>query len=159
MSIFDKLFGSNVKNKELRLEDVVDKTADTGFVFLDMNNDLAECSFDWRNVSPKLLMAYGYARRTIAGALLIQGGIDKDTYTSTESVFRGIQAKTIHTVEFQEEAARDAEAFMATYDPRIDRLVIGRVVGLAKAFKPFSALVSLNDSQLFSALVHKDTDD
>jgi hypothetical protein len=159
MSIFDKFFASRDKNKELRLEDIVDKTSDTGFVFLDMNNDLAQCSFDWRQASPKLLMAYGYARRTIAGALLIQGGVDKDTYTHTESVFKGIQANTIHTVEFQEQAARDAEAFMATYDPRIDRVVTGRAVGLAKAFKPSSAIVSLNDSSLFSALLHQDTSD
>lgn len=157
MGIFDKFFASTAKKRELRLEDVVGKTSDTGYVFLDMNNDLAQCSFNWHQASPQLLMAYGYARRTIASSLLIQGGVDKETYTHTASLFRDIQSQTIHTVEFQEQAARDAEAFMATYDPRIDRVVTGRVVGLAKAFEPFSALVPLDDSRLFSALLHQDS--
>lgn len=155
---FDNLFAPTDK-KELRLEDIVDKTSDTGYVFLDMNNDLAQCSFNWPQASPQLLMAYGYARRTIASSLLIQGVVDKDTYTHTASLFRDIQAKTIHTVEFQEQAARDAETFMATYDPRIDRVVTGAIVGLAKEFKPFSALVPLDDSRLFSALLHQNNPD
>lgn len=159
MSIFDKFFASKAKRRDLLLEDVVDKTADTGYVFLDMNNDLANCPFNWLQASPELLMAYGYTRRTIASALLIQGGVDKETYTQTASLFRDIQVQTIHTVEFQEQAARDAEAFMATYDPRIDRDVIGRVVGLAKAFKPFSAVAPLDDSRLFSALRNQENSD
>lgn len=154
MSIFDKLSILKSKKNEVRLEGLVDKNSDTGYVFLDMNNDLAQCEFDWRRASPQLLMAYGYARRTIAGSLLIQGVANKDTYNHTASLFKDIQPQTIHTVEFQEQAAREAEAFMATYDSRIDRVVTGRIVGLANAFKPFAALVPMDDRRFFAALLH-----
>lgn len=156
MSIFDKFFGSRSKKKDPRLEDVVEKQSNTGYVFLDMNNDLAQCSYNWPQASPQLLMAYGYARRTIASSLLIQGVANKDTYAHTASLFRDIQVQTDHTVDFQEQAARAAESFMATYDSRIDRLVVGKIVSLAKAFKPFAALVPLDDSTLFSALLQQD---
>jgi hypothetical protein len=159
MSIYDKFFSLADKKKKPRLENTVEKISDTGYVFLDMNNDLAQCSFNWLQAPPQILMAYGYARRAIASALLIQGGVDKDTYTHTAAVFRDIQVRTMHTVEFQEQAASDAEAFMATYDSRIDRIVHGRVVGLAKAFKPFAAPAPMDDSLLFAALLLQDSAD
>ena len=139
-----------------RLEDTVAKQSDRGYVFLDMNEDLARSGYEWQKAPPYLLMAYGYARRTIAAALLIQGIADKDNYNHTVSLFKGIQLQTVHTVEFQEKAARAAEVFMATYDPRINRNVIGLIVGLANAFKPFAALAPMEDWRMFSSLISQE---
>ena len=81
---------------------------------------------------------------------------DKDNYNHTVSLFKGIQLQTVHAVEFQEEAARAAEVFMATYDPRINRKVIGLIVGLANAFKPFAALAPMEDWRMFSSLISQE---
>ena len=153
MSILNKFFGTQKSKKDLRLEDIVERQSNTGYVFLDMNEDLAHCQYKWLDAHPDLFMAYGYARRTITSSLLIQGIENKDAYNHTVSLFKGIQLQTDHTVMFQEQAAHAAEIFMATYDTRINRVVIGKIVGLAKAFKPFAALAPMEDRRMFSALV------
>lgn len=142
-----------MQHHALRLEEIVERKSETGYVFLDMNEDLAHCRYNWLEAPPDIFMAYGYARRAIAGALLIQGISNKDTWNHTVSLFKSIQLRTIHTVDFQEKAADAADLFMATYDPRINGTVTGQIVGLAKAFKPFAALAPMEDWRMFSAFV------
>ena len=143
--------------KHPHLEDIVNRKSNSGYIFYDMDKDLASSAYNWQNATPELLMAYGYARRTISGALLIQGVGDKDNYQQTVSLFKSIQIQTGHTVEFQKEAAHAAETFMATYDPRINKEVIGSIVGLANAFKPFSALVRMEDHIFLSSLISRES--
>jgi hypothetical protein len=135
------------------LEEIVERNSESGYVFLDMNEDLAHCRYNWLEAPPDIFMAYGYARRTIAGALLIQGVANKDTWNDTVSLFKSIQLQTNHTVNFQEDAAHAADIFMASYDPRINRTVTGLIVGLANVFKPFAAAAPMEDWRMFSSLV------
>ena len=141
----------------LQLEVIVSKQSNSGYIFYDMDKDLASSTYNWKSAAPDLLMAYGYARRAISGALLIQGIVDKNNYQHTVSLFKSIQVQTVHTIEFQREAAHAADAFMATYDPRITKEVTSLIVTLANAFKPFSALVRLEDELLFSSFPSQET--
>lgn len=141
----------------LQLEVIVSKQSNSGYIFYDMDKDLASSTFNWESAAPDLLMAYGYARRAISGALLIQGIGDKNNYQHTVSLFKSIQVQTVHTIEFQREAAHAADAFMATYDPRITKEVTSLIVTLANAFNPFSALVRLEDELLFSSFPSQET--
>ena len=125
-------------DNELRLIDVVKKISNLHEgIFANINNDLGEY-FTQGNVSrssPIVLMAYAYARRTAAAGLFVQGVFDRGTYKIASSTFTAMQLHTGHTVEFQEEAARQAEELLGSYDSRLDKLTIGLITTMVEQYK------------------------
>ncbi len=125
-------------DNELRLIDVVKKISNLHEgIFANINNDLGEY-FTQGNVSrnsPIVLMAYAYARRTAAAGLFVQGVFDRGTYKIASSTFTAMQLHTGHTVEFQEEAARQAEELLGSYDSRLDKLTIGHITTMVEQYK------------------------
>lgn len=125
-------------DNELRLIDVVKKISNLHEgVFANINNNLGE-HFSQGNVSrssPIILMAYAYARRTAAAGLFLQGVFDRGTYKIASSTFTAMQLHTGHTVEFQEEAGRQAEELLVSYDSRLDKLTSGLITMMVEQYK------------------------
>jgi hypothetical protein len=69
-------------------------------------------------------MAYAYARRTVAAGLFLQGVFSREHYAQASKMFKVYQMNTGHSVEFQEEASRQAEELLSSYDPRLDKQAI-----------------------------------
>ncbi len=100
-------------------------------------------------------MAYGYARRTAAAALYIQGLVDKGLYEHVKGVFIGLQIKAKDMVEkifstpdsktfieFQDQAAAESVKFMAVYNQTITMLTVRAIVGIAEGVEiPSGTLV------------------
>lgn len=123
-------------DSELRLIDVIEKTNNLlEGVFANINNDLGE-HFSTQNKvsssSPMILMAYAYARRTAAAGLFLQGVFDRETYAIASNTFKAMQLQTGHTVEFQEEAARQANELLSSYDSRLDKQTIGTITTIVE---------------------------
>lgn len=100
-------------------------------IFANINNDLNE-SISFFQHQPLILMAYAYARRTVAAGLFLQGVFNREHYSQASQVFRAIQLQTGHTVEFQEEAARQANELLSSYDLRIDKQIVSFITMLVE---------------------------
>jgi TPR repeat protein len=79
-----------------------------------------------------MVMAYGYARRTTAAGLFLQGVFSKKDYIHSEDVFRGLQLQTGHTMKFQEDAFAQALNYIQSYDSRLTRELITKIVLTAR---------------------------
>lgn len=110
----------------MKLVDLVKKEYDQPEgIFANINNDLNESATNYLDkYSPLALMAYAYARRTAAEGLLLQGVFTREDYNYVSKMFQKMQLQTGHTVEFQEEAAKQALEFLKSYDKRIDKKVM-----------------------------------
>jgi hypothetical protein len=137
---------------EKALCDFVEKKNDTGYIFININNDLGDAvengADDW---SPLMLMAYGYARRTAVAALYIQGIVEKDVYDYVKTFFKSIQVKTEDTVEFQEEAYAESVKFMTGYSQGISSLLVKKIVLIAEEYEISSG--TLSDAELFKNVI------
>ncbi|EPC01898.1 hypothetical protein L861_19800 [Litchfieldella anticariensis FP35 = DSM 16096] len=131
---------------------VVTKQYDTGYIFVDIMNDLAVSADDIMASKPGVQMAYGYARRCAAAALYLQGLSDKESLEHAMAMFKGLQAMTGHTVEFQEDAYTDALSFMQTYSHQIARKMTRVLVMMAMQSEPPDE--ELNDAELFDLVIH-----
>lgn len=99
------------------LKGTVPRNFNTGYIFADINNDLG----DWSKTAqfhPHLdQMAYAYARRIAVQALYAQGLVDLNLVNHVHGIFKGLQAMTNQTVEFQEDALAEANRLIIEYHP------------------------------------------
>lgn len=139
-------------HKKKALCDFVEKTNDTGYIFININNDLGDAvengADDW---PPLMLMAYGYARRAAVAALYIQGLVEKDLYEHVKATFKGLQIKTGHTVEFQEEAFAESVKFMAEYNQVITSFSVKKMSQIAEEYEIPAG--TLSDAELFENII------
>lgn len=116
------------QNKLSTLKDIVVKKNNLSEgIFADINNDLNETftNLEYRieklSYQEKLnYMAYAYARRTAAAGLVLQGVFDLKDFKHAQKFFESIQIQTIHTKEFQENAANYANKYILSYDNRLN---------------------------------------
>ncbi|MGM0913865.1 MAG: hypothetical protein ACQEXC_08395 [Pseudomonadota bacterium] len=139
------------KKGEKNLSGVVEKVNDTGYVFVDINNDLGEAAEEIMSSSPMIQMAYGYARRTAVAALYVQGLVNKETYDHVISIFKSLQIKTGHSVEFQESAFAEAAEYMIGYHHLITSFMAKMIVSVAENYEIPSG--QLDDAQLFKEVL------
>ncbi len=114
-------------SSDLRLIQVVRRTSnlDCG-IFGNISDDLGKSVTNAH--SPMVNMAYGYARRTAAAALYLQGVFTYEQYLYVCGIFLGLQHSTGHSVEFQEEAYSQAVELMQSYDARLTRDILQWIV-------------------------------
>lgn len=144
-------FWKKNKKGDSKLSDIVKKVNDTGYVFIDINNDLGEAAEEILSSTPMVQMAYGYARRTAVAALYIQGLVDKQTYDHVISIFKSLQIETGHTVEFQESAFADAAEFMLEYHHLINTFMVKMIVHVVENYDVPSGQIT--DPQLFEVVL------
>jgi hypothetical protein len=75
-----------------------------------------------------LMMAYAYARRSVSCALVAQGIWGWAELAHQVKLFKNFQFKTIQTKDFQESANDQAEDFINSYDERLLRSVVSKIV-------------------------------
>ena len=130
----------NNYSNEPRLIDVVEKIEDNGHgAFLDINNDLGRFVEKYPDCNDMHKMAYGYARRTAVAGMVLQGIMKQADYDYVYKVFTAIQQTTVHTVEFQEEAAKQAYELIASYTSLFNKealMMIGSVVHQGNPLTP-----------------------
>lgn len=147
---FRKLFKPKVRS-ERKLGDIVVRSNQTGYLFVDIMNDLGESAEDIMNDSNLIQMAYAYARRSAAIALYLQGLIDQDIFDHNLSFFKAVQAKTEHSVEFQEESFSESIEYMQTYSPIITRMLIKKMAVIVSEYNTPNE--QLTDSDLIQAVM------
>jgi hypothetical protein len=130
----NKLFRPKIKN-EINLYNIVKRTNKTGYMYADIINDLGESAEEIMKNSKLIQMTYAYARRSAATALYLQGLIDEDVYDHNLSFFKAVQAKTDHSVKFQEKSFSDSVTYMQTYNPVITRMLVKQMAIIAKKFE------------------------
>jgi hypothetical protein len=113
------------------LTDLVPRRHNTGFVFVDVMNDLGFAADDIGRSSKEALMAYGYARRTAAAALYVQGLIDEENFDHAVSIFKSLQVQTEHSIEFQEAASKASIEYLKHYSIAIDRMFVTKLLDIA----------------------------
>jgi hypothetical protein len=133
------------QSSEPKLEDIAKKVFHTGCIFDEINGDLGAAADEITKSSKRIFMAYGYARRSAAAALYIQGHFDKDAYDHVLNIFKAIQSDTEHSIEFQEQAFADAIAYMQTYHPIIDSIFIKTMITIAQDYEVSSGYLDDND--------------
>lgn len=113
-------------NDEMRLIDIVEKknNLDDG-IFANINNDLNESITQDHNIM--ILMAYGYARRTAAAGLYLQGVFNRENYMQASKIFKSLQLQTGQSVEFQEEAASQSIELLSSYSSRLTKIMINKI--------------------------------
>lgn len=123
------------QSSEPKLEDIAKKVFHTGYIFDEINGDLGAVADEIAKSSKRIFMAYGYARRSAAAALYIQGHFDKEAYDYVHSIFKSIQLSTEHSIEFQEQASADAIAYIQTYHPIINNIFINTMISIAQDYE------------------------
>lgn len=114
-------------NSTKRLIDFVKKTNNLSEgIFANMNNDLNDSITQDNDIM--ILMAYGYARRTAAAGLFLQGVFNKENYLQASNTFKALQLQTGQSVEFQEEAASQSAELLCSYSPRLTKNNINKIV-------------------------------
>ncbi len=116
---------------EIRLIDVVQKrnNLDDG-VFANINNDLNESIT--RDNDVMIRMAYGYARRTAAAGLFLQGVFSRENYMQASNIFKSLQLQTGQSVEFQEEAASQSNELLLSYSQRLTKNMISKITSVVE---------------------------
>lgn len=148
-----RFFRKATRPNRPRLHDVVERTSQTGYVFLDINNDLGKSCEEIMNGSKGVQMAYAYARRAAVSALYLQGVAPRDAYGHVQAFFKSIQLETDQTVEFQKDAFTDAVHFMETYSHVITSMLLKKIKSLADDYEPEAGQV--NDADFFKAVLDK----
>ncbi len=138
----DSLLKNNLDNEvngASRLEKYIEKKYNLvegvlGNISNDLNDGMAELKISLEHASyeKKLIkMAYAYARRTAAAGLFLQGVFSRQDYQHAQKIFQSIQIQTIHTVDFQEDAADIAAKFLLSYDCRLTKELSSILIMLA----------------------------
>jgi len=137
-------------NKSLKLLDIVSKNNNLPEgIFSNINNDLNNSITMDHDIM--ILMAYGYARRTVAAALFLQGVFDRENYMQASNVFKSLQLKTGQSIEFQESASEQSSELLLSYDNRINKEFIAKTTGIVELNQAKSAYennVLYNDEQI-----------
>lgn len=134
-----------------KLLSVVRKTMDTGFVFWNISDDLGHSSKEIMSSTPLVRMSYGYARRSAAAALYVQGLFDKASYDHAVAMFKALQSQTGQTVDFQEVAAADASEFLKSYHYLISSFFEKKAIQIANEYE--IPKHRLSDAELFAQVV------
>lgn len=124
--IKDKPFcgDSYMNNGEKRLIHVVRRISNLECgTFGNISDDLGYIE-DLENQPPMIKMAYAYARRTVAAGLFYQGWFHYDAFRHVCTVFYGLQLTTGQSVQFQEDAAKQAEELLLSCDRRFNNRFI-----------------------------------
>lgn len=130
-------------NPDLKLSTLVSRNHETGYVFVDINNDLGDAAEVIMASSELIKMAYGYARRACAFAMYAQGLIDQALLDHVQMIFKGLQLKTGQSKEFQEAAYDEAIAFMQSYHWQLNRFSILAIRNIAENYdRPESGPIS-----------------
>ncbi|MGG6261764.1 hypothetical protein ACQ259_16850 [Stutzerimonas stutzeri] len=145
------IFRRKKKNTTRQLADVVERQHDTGYIFVDITNDLGAAAETIMASSKQTIMAYGYARRAAAAALYIQGVIEEEMFDHVVSIFKSLQIQTEHSVEFQEAAAADAVSYMRGYSSIVSKFMVARLMDIAMNYEIPSGQMS--DQQLFASVL------
>jgi hypothetical protein len=145
------MFFKKATSSEPRLLEVVRKTMDTGFVFWNISDDLGHSAKEIMSSTPLVKMSYGYARRSAAAALYIQGLFDKANYEHAVAMFKGLQSQTGQTVEFQEAAATDASDFLKSYHYLISSFFEKKAIQIANDYD--IPKIRIGDADLFARVV------
>ena len=125
-------------NEKVRLIDVVKKNNNLPEgIFSNINNDLNDSITADHDIM--ILMAYGYARRVAAAAIYLQGTFNREHYNQASTVFKSLQFRTGQSIEFQEEAAKQAEELLTSYNSRIDKEFMAMVTNLVETNQVISA--------------------
>lgn len=141
---------------EVKLQDVVKKVANTGYVFVNINNDLGTAANDIQASTPMVSMTYAYARRAAMAALYVQGIQNNEDYDHVMSMFKGIQQIVAredpsgHSVEFQERAFALSIEFMQSYSFLITAQFVKKVAAIINDYDLSEDLIS--DAELFAAV-------
>jgi vacuolar-type H+-ATPase subunit F/Vma7 len=139
MGFFSNIFGKKISipstkssSDSLRIIHVIKKTNHLPEgIFANINNDLNECIRD--SYFPILIkMAYAYARRTAAAGLFLQGVFNRENYNQASAIFKGMQIQTEQTVEFQEDAAKQASELLESYDKRLNKQAIVAITSMVE---------------------------
>ena len=126
-----KLGKYSAVNEEMKLIDIIQQTnnLDDG-VFANINNDLNESITQDNDVM--ILMAYGYARRTVAAGLYLQGVFNRENYMQASKIFKSLQLQTGQSVEFQEEAASQSIELLLSYSSRLTKEMINKITSVVE---------------------------
>lgn len=125
-------------NENTRLIDIIKKNNNLSEgIFSNINNDLNDSITMDHDIM--ILMAYGYARRTVAAGLFLQGIFNRENYEQASNIFKSLQLKTGQSVEFQEEASIQASELLFSYDKRIDKDFIAKTTGIVELNQAMSA--------------------
>ena len=136
--------------REATLLSVVRKTMDTGFVFWNISDDLGHSCKEIMSSTSLVKMSYGYARRSAAAALYVQGLVDKASYEHVVAMFKALQSQTGQTVEFQEAAAADASEFLRSYHYLISSFFEKKTIQIANEYEIPKR--RLTDAELFGGV-------
>lgn len=129
----------------------VRKTTDTGFIFWNINDDLGRSAREIMDSTPLVKMSYGYARRSAAAALYVQGLFDRASYEHAVAIFKALQSQTGHTVEFQQTAAADASEFLKSYHYAVTGFFASKVIQIANEYEISNR--RLSDAELVSSVI------
>lgn len=121
-----------------RLINIVKKSNDLDDgIFANINNDLNESITEKHNVM--ILMSYGYARRLAAAGLCLQGVFSLEDYSQAKNIFHSLQIQTGQTVEFQEEAFSQALELLESYDLRLTKIFVSKIIGTVESKETINA--------------------
>ncbi len=148
-NIFRK--AKEVESIRPKLIDIVPKTHNTGYVFLDINNDVGDVCEVIMGGANDIRMAYGYARRIAFAACHLQGIAEKGGYEHVCTVFKAIQLQTNHSVEFQEQAFSDAIEFIKSYIPLFTSILAKNLCLLAQDYEHSQG--RLSDGELIKSVL------
>lgn len=142
------------KNQEpsQKLSELALRNHRTGYVFVDINNDLGDAAEAIMANTPLIKMTYGYARRTAALAMYAQGLIDKSVLDHVQMIFKSLQLGTEQSKEFQEKAFEESITFMQTYHWQINKL---NIIGIRKLVDEYEQPKNerIPDAQLIAAAI------
>lgn len=144
------MFFKRTNQTDPKLSDVVKKVVRTDYIFYNINEDLGQAADQVMQSSPHLIMSYGYARRASIAALYLQGFVDRGVFDYVTGIFKALQQRTGHTVEFQEGAGSESIKFMQEYHYLISTLFVKKLVLIAQEYDvPSRQSERLSDADLF----------
>lgn len=139
------------QSSEPKLEDIARKVSRSGYIFIDINADLAAASDEIVKCPKQVVMAYGYARRAAVAAIYIQGHLKKEDYDYVQSIFVSLQVSTDRSKEFQEQAYADSIAYMQTYHHIINNNFLNTLISTARDYEIPSG--HLDDNELIEEVL------
>jgi hypothetical protein len=134
------------------LKETVPRNFSTGYIFADINNDLGDWSKTAQSHPLLAQMAYAYARRIAVQALYAQGLVDLNLVNHVYSIFKGMQAMTGQTVEFQENALAEANRLIIDYHPMATGLFTKYLAHWYQANSGPAKQPQRNDAELFQMI-------
>lgn len=134
-----------------KLTQIVPRVSKTGYMFVDINNDLGHASEEIMKSSPEIIMTYGYARRAAVAALYLQGIVNRDVYDHVSGIFKALQQQTGASIEFQERSGANSIEFMQAYHQLISGLFVKKLIEIVRDYDLPKR--RLSDADLFEVVI------